>query len=467
MAALAHDMAHSTEYPASGSLPWDILHDVATRSLSSTGQLTADVKTEACVRCFYGFMPYWVAAVVVSCCDSFLTVSGFILQKKAIQAPGARTLWPSVGDVVFSPQWALGFLLAIVLPLPGNLVAYALAPMSLIAPLSGFTILVNFVMAPLLLGERLQPLPDITASVLILLGMVLTTMTGDHGGDAVAMDLDRMRHLLAHEGFLMSLVCLAVAMVSGLVYMYLRREAIEEAAAVRPSNPPLHHLLLPAVMYAGFGCLTNISLKAVAELIASGVPLIVCGLAALVLIVPVACLQLNFLNRGLRLYLQVIFFPVSSAALLITNTVYGTVYYQEYSTFVHDPLNLVIFVIGVIFIAIGINTFQLRKNLREASPAASLPVSDLAELTAPHIMLDLVTDRGPATEQGHRVEKSPEERHVASFSERPGPAAKAKVQTRRARSAAAGWWDSASCLGVLAGSQASGASDMRHCIRET
>jgi len=332
---------------------------------------------DVCERCFWGSVPYWVVAVGMSCLSSFLTVGGFIIQKKAVMHMNSKSCWPRIGDIILSPQWLLGFALAVVFPLPANLVAYALAPLSLLSPLSGFTILVNYIMAPPLLGEKLQPIPDTIASICILSGTVLTTAFGDRGENGVDMDMERMLALLSNWVFVFALGCLMSVMAPSAVYMYVRREAIEQAAETRPSNPPLQQLLLPALMYAGFGCLTNVNLKAVSELFAAGKPPLFCLLIFATLVVPVASLQLNFLNRGLRLYLQVIFFPVSSAMLLVTNTLYGALYYQEYKKFADAPLDLVAFVGGVALIAIGINVFRLRKQDQQVA-AQGVEPSDSA-----------------------------------------------------------------------------------------
>jgi len=124
-------------------------------------------------------VPPWMLAVLVSITASTFTVAGFVLQKKALHDPGRR-LWPKLGNVVLSPGWIVGFLLTALLPVLGDLVAYSLAPLSLTTPLSGVSVVLNMVIAPWALSEKLQRFPDVPATVLILLGCLLTTMFGDH-----------------------------------------------------------------------------------------------------------------------------------------------------------------------------------------------------------------------------------------------------------------------------------------------
>lgn len=315
-------------------------------------------------RSIFGVIPNWVVAVAVSCFGSLLTVSGFVLQKQAVQAPKGRRPWPKVGDIVFSPRWMIGFFLAGVLPLPGALIAYALAPISLLAPLSGFTILVNFVVAPWLLGEKLQLRADVVASMCILVGIVLTTTTGnhDHGETSAQMNLARLKDLFIQDVFIIAFICLIIIVLAVSACIVVFQNNIEASAAARQMNPPVHHMLLPATLYAGFGCLTNIGLKAVAELMTAGASIFVIGAVAIIGVAPCAYLQLNFLNRGLRLYLQVIFFPVASALLIVTITLYGALFYEEYKTFEGAPIRCVLFCAGVLLVVIGINMFQFRKH---------------------------------------------------------------------------------------------------------
>jgi hypothetical protein len=305
------------------------------------------------------------------------------LQKKAVQNIDDKSCWPRIGDIILSPQWISGFILSIIVPLPGSILAYALAPMSLLAPLSGFTILVNYVMAPPFLGEKLQPIPDTAASICILTGCVLTTIFGDHGGDkAEEMDVAFVMSLITEEVFLVALACLVTVLAPSMTYMYIRREAIEAAARAQPSKPPMPQLLLPAMLYAGFGCITNVGLKAVSELLGAGKPVFLCAAVFVVVVVPPASLQLNFLNRGLRLYLQVIFFPVSSALLLIANTLYGALFYKEYVKFADAPVDLVYFASGVTLIVVGINVFRFRKQAQPDSKTLDGTVS--TDVSTPH-----------------------------------------------------------------------------------
>lgn len=312
----------------------------------------------------FGIIPGWIVAIVVSILGSFFTVGGFVLQKKAVQAPREDRPWPQVGGIVLSPQWMCGCLISAVLPLPGNVIAYALAPISLLAPLGGVSIIVNFVFAPLWLGEELQHRIDIPASLVILMGTLLTTTTGDHKDGSAKMNGTRIFYLSTQSVFLVAFTCLAVVVLGALACSLIFKRTIETTAAERVANPPVHQLLLPAILYTGFGCTTNLALKAASELLAAGISdnLLAITLVILIGIVPTGCLQLNYMNVGLRLYLQVIFFPIASALLMVTNVLVGSCLYQEYKAFEGAPARCVIFCAGIALTVAGINIFQFRKQ---------------------------------------------------------------------------------------------------------
>ena len=54
--------------------------------------------------------------------------------------------------------------------------AYALTPMSLIAPLGGLTVVFNFFISPCLIaGEKIHTYPDVPAAVLVFAGCTVAT----------------------------------------------------------------------------------------------------------------------------------------------------------------------------------------------------------------------------------------------------------------------------------------------------
>lgn len=317
-------------------------------------------------------VPAWAVAVALSLLASALTVSGLALQKQAVSAPGSSV---RLGNIPLSRRWVLGFLVGIVVPIPLQTVSYSFAPMSLISPLSGASVVLNMLLAPTILGERLQPRVDIPATCLILLGTAASTVAGAH--DEVRRDAKELLGLWGQPDFLLACGILLAAMLCCLRYMGSHRAYIEEAALLRPSNPSVGHVLLPALVAAGCGCLSNIMLKAVSEQI-FGAPLAPqTGLWLVGTLLP-ALAQLNFVNKGLALYQQVVFLPVYTSLLIFSCTLYGLIFYREYHELLQQGGRCALFSCGVLLIAFGVNMFSLRRPFGADARGAAAELTGMA-----------------------------------------------------------------------------------------
>lgn len=302
-------------------------------------------------------VPPWALAVMVSVGASAFTVTGFVLQKKALQDVSGQK-WPRVGDIVLSPGWILGFLVTAIFPVLGDLVAYSLAPLSLTTPLSGVSVVLNMVIAPWALNEQLQRFPDAYATFLILCGCILTTTFGDHDrtGPYVMSDLI---HLATQPVFAVCVLIGAGCELLVLLQMRRNRLEMERLAAERKENPYLPHVVLPALAAALCGAVANIGLKGVGELVkAQGQWYQV--VACVLVVAPAAIAQVNFINRGLFLYPQSIFLSVYSALLVLANTIYGALFYEEYRSLLGSTAHFLFFVFGCYIIVQGIWLFKLR-----------------------------------------------------------------------------------------------------------
>eukprot|EP00449_Zooxanthella_nutricula_P012516 CAMPEP_0198506586 /NCGR_PEP_ID=MMETSP1462-20131121/11791_1 /TAXON_ID=1333877 /ORGANISM="Brandtodinium nutriculum, Strain RCC3387" /LENGTH=99 /DNA_ID=CAMNT_0044235811 /DNA_START=60 /DNA_END=355 /DNA_ORIENTATION=+ len=90
-------------------------------------------------------------------------------------------------------------------------------------------------------------------------------MTGSRQSSEVTFS--ELGTLLSDAKCIASLVCLGCIIVGCVAYMSRRRAELEQAAQARPSNPNIAEVLLPAVVASGCGCIANIALKAVGELL--------------------------------------------------------------------------------------------------------------------------------------------------------------------------------------------------------
>lgn len=261
--------------------------------------------------------------------------------------------------MIISVKWFCGFFVGLIMPLPLVILAYSLAPMSLITPLSGISVILNLVLAPRMLGERLQPIPDVPAGVLILLGTAFTTVAGPrHDSDFSGAQLTE---LLGGAAFLLALAMLVVVVTACLCYMRCFAAQIEDSAKARPTNPVVFEVLLPAIVASCLGALVNIGLKAFGELVKSGAAFWYC-FVWLLAAASFAIFQLNYVNRGLRLYMQTVYFPVYNSLLVVTNTFLGLIFYNEYEDLLEDVRRCLIFAFGIVVIVIGICMFRLRTS---------------------------------------------------------------------------------------------------------
>jgi hypothetical protein len=298
-------------------------------------------------------------AVGVSCTVSVFTVLGFVLQTTAVRSAEQRAKHMKVGELVFSPMWFAGMFLQVVPNFLGDVIAYTIAPISLTAPLSGVSVVANMLLAPCLLGERWCPWPDIPATILIMFGVVLTTVTGDHKDATHTHQLAQAGELckvpLTIQVFSILLITLAVCELR----QRSRRVSIEARTEANFDAPQLSHLILPAWSAAGVGCVTNIGLKIFGELVSGEAAWLSVLLSLLVFVVPSALYQQQALNRGLRLYPQAIFFPIYSSLLVLTNTFFGAAFFKEYEALL-KPGSSEFFLLGIACVVCGICLFSQR-----------------------------------------------------------------------------------------------------------
>ena len=63
---------------------------------------------------------------------------------------------PVIFSLIISWRWLLGLLLMVVVPLPFDSAAFALAPQALITPFGGLTLVLTQMLGPRLLGETIE-----------------------------------------------------------------------------------------------------------------------------------------------------------------------------------------------------------------------------------------------------------------------------------------------------------------------
>ena len=120
----------------------------------------------------------WWLGVIMSLAASFGTVLGMALQKighqknSALPAHERKSCWRN-------PYTWGGLCLMTFIPAPLDVGALAFAKYSVLSPLSGFTLVLNAIVAPVCLGETVE-MVDYLGSALICFGTFVTTIYGSH-----------------------------------------------------------------------------------------------------------------------------------------------------------------------------------------------------------------------------------------------------------------------------------------------
>mmetsp|Transcript_33111 Transcript_33111/g.72250 ORF Transcript_33111/g.72250 Transcript_33111/m.72250 type:complete len:185 (-) Transcript_33111:31-585(-) len=153
------------------------------------------------------------------------------------------------------------------------------------------------------------------------------------------------------------------------------RSRIEASAKARPGNPNMCEVLLPALVAAGCGCIANIALKGLGELLQDKAEVVQCSLWLVMALLP-ACVQLNYISRGLRLYQQTVFFPVYNSLLVLTNTAYGLIFYREYDGLLASSSGSVVFFLGILLVMMGVALFARRTSDEEAGMAVKRALTE-------------------------------------------------------------------------------------------
>lgn len=329
----------------------------------------------------------WVIGVLCSTLASFGTVVGMLLQKWSHMQESKKataSLNNSEGaevaktHVMCRPLWWLSLFFMILVPAPLDIAAFAFASQSLLAPLSGITLLLNAVFAPLVLKEKVTR-QDLVASVLIAVGAAITTVFGAH--TQTQYTVPTLYILFARPEWIFFQVLANV----GVVTLWL---AVRLALAERTRFPSLRLLLknnlayLLAVLVALSGAQQMVFTKTVSELILESfegnmqftylLTYVLIGLA-----IWMAVFQIGYLNKGLELFDAVYFLPLYNAALIVLCIVVGGVYFDEVAHVTW--LQIALFVLGVLICVGGVFLLKKRPAAIDGAKAALIASDELGE----------------------------------------------------------------------------------------
>merc|ERR1712032_96770 len=207
-------------------------------------------------------------------------------------------------------------------------------------------------LAPQLLGEKLHPWPDLLATLLILIGTVLTTFMGAHK-DLEVSSIHQLQQLALRPEALILMGGILMTVGTSVLLQLLHCKRIEDESTSRFESPSMVKVILPAWAAAGTATLTNIALKVFSELLKISFHAgMVCFSTC---VFPSAMVQIQSINRGLRLYPQTVFFPIYSSLLVLANSFFGSLIFKEYIEMTTQKI--VLFGLGVGAVIAGISLY--------------------------------------------------------------------------------------------------------------
>lgn len=286
-------------------------------------------------------MGYYWLGIGLGTCGSVVAAGGLALQKLA---HNEETDQAEEEKIYFflRYKWWLGFLMLAIIP--GFLEGWALmlAPLSVIAPLSGNTVIFNTVFAVLLLKEKTN------RNQLICLGLIIAGI-----GLCSAFGAKQQKDYTSSE--------LIVLFEAPLVHAYIVIIICDLAASAFVIFKMRDLEMARAFAFANFaGCAggtQNMFLKCSMELLdtsINGNNQFDKALTWLVwvAVIGLAVVQIASLNMGMAAYQAISYIPMYQAAISIYGAIAGGVYFQEFYTF--TALAATMFTIGVMLIGAGI-----------------------------------------------------------------------------------------------------------------
>jgi len=299
----------------------------------------------------------WFMGVGLAITGSFCTSFGMVLQKLShTHQQEGHTSFPQFCGLICAPRWLIGFIMMSIMPLPLDIFALAFAPQSVIAPLSGMTIILVQVVAPRVLGER-PTWRDWGACLVILCGTGILAVVGDQC--SITYTIEDIRTLYASPIFLFvdSFMLFFIAAAFLVVYIPGCTGVVVRA-------------FLHAYLAGALAGQQNVGFKAVSmnlEQSFSGHSECWGDWLFWLLLVAVlftATMQVIQLNKGLALMEAVRYLPMYNSSLIVCSSLAGMIFYQEYKRM--TVAGLIGYGAAVLMIVLGV--MMLAKPKRTQQP---------------------------------------------------------------------------------------------------
>jgi len=286
---------------------------------------------------------------------------GLILQKMAHIKQEERSeedKWPEVNGMMCSPYWVVGLVLLVAVPFPLDMVAFTLAPQSLVVPLTGVTLVLNQVVAPWLLNEKLTRL-DWIGTGIICCGIVCATAFGTHCSYTYTLQqivdlFEETVFIVCEAGWVILCIFCSMWVLGGAEMYYTDQGPIDRSRSVAF-----------AILSGSVGGQQQIFLKATGEMLESSfdgrgewdrfepyVFILCCA--------GFAVGQIMLLNKGLVLWTAVKYLPIYNVSLILCSTSFGAIFYKEYEAL--DTVGIIMFPLGVLIVIAGSLLLALKQD---------------------------------------------------------------------------------------------------------
>lgn len=316
-------------------------------------------------------LPAWALGVIICIAGSTLSNMGWTIQKYSHMQNQAR---PQQDQKLYYKQklWILGFIIYAVGNI-GDFVALGFAAQSLVAPLGSVVLVVNAVMSPCVLKEKIS-LRDLQAIVVIIVGDILIVLYASH--EETSYSLSELIDFFLRPVFITFFVFTA------LICAYLSREKDLLDERLDPNRPSFYdqdkdkpvnkwikdevfHPYCFAALAGIVGGLSVLLAKCVAELIKVTIsgdttqfknP--VSWLFCFLLIV--TCMaQVHWINQGLERYDSFYIVPMFHVHWNIWSILGGIIFFGEFQSF--TAINYGLFLLGVTCILVGVAFLSQRE----------------------------------------------------------------------------------------------------------
>jgi len=326
-------------------------------------------------------MQRWALGMILAFIGCFASGIGLVLMKHSTAVEEELPLFRR-------KFWMAGFFFLIVNASVIDMLAFSLAPISLIAPMTGITIVVTSWLAStgILFVKETIDVYDMTSTAITLAGVLVTSVYGPHIDDKLA-NSETLYSYFFRTNFLTCITLLLLLLAVGWV--------AEGLQASRPATKPATgrvlaaRILLYAYTAALSGAMSMLLLKVIGtgvfasvefdeNLLTRGWVLSLMGLGAC------AAVQLGFLNQTLANSPVSYGVPTYQALLTVITIITGGIFFTEFEAM--EQFDQLIFACGVGITLLGLGLHSTHRSemqihdqreslINDAAPGPSVPAS--------------------------------------------------------------------------------------------